>query len=168
MGGMKEYQKGYDAGYTTGPSRMPRTFAEAVGYSAGQARRERERRPRQEAGGGGGGGGEAGGIGPLGLVVLVVAAASLVGLVLMALGVSVFKAIYPAAGVVGLLLTPRVRKGLGVLTPVYVGAMIGLLVGCVELAIASPELNVYNLRMFIVAGGIVGGVAIPILAMRKK
>lgn len=165
MGGMKEYQKGYDAGYTTGPSRMPRTFAEAVGYSAGQARRERERRPRQEAGGGGG---EAGGIGPLGLVVLVVAAASLVGLVLMALGVSVFKAIYPAAGVVGLLLTPRVRKGLGVLTPVYVGAMIGLLVGCVELAIASPELNVYNLRMFIVAGGIVGGVAIPILAMRKK
>ncbi|KAA0214531.1 MAG: hypothetical protein DYG94_10375 [Leptolyngbya sp. PLA3] len=164
MGGMKEYNKGYQAGYTTGPSRLPRTFGESVGYNAGRAQREKERQARQ----GTDGAAEPGASG-IPLLALLVFAGLLVGVMLLLLiGSSLFKLCYPAVGVVGLILTPRVKRVLGILTPMYIGALIGLLLGCIDLALSSPELNFYNLKMFVFVGTMLGAIGIPFAARRKK
>lgn len=163
MGGMKEYNKGYQAGYTTGPSRLPKTFGESVGYNAGRAQRQREMRSSEGADG------AAAGVSGVPLFALLVFAGLLVaGMLLVVIGSPILKLFYPVAGVIGLILTGRVKRVLGIVTPMYVGALIGLLLGCVDLALSSPELNFYNLQMFIFVGAMLGAIGIPFAARRKK
>lgn len=166
MGGMKDYNKGFQSGYTTGPSRLPRTFAESVGYNAGRAQRERERTRNGSIAEGAEAGAAGGGL-PV-IALLIVGGLLLLGMLLVIPGSPVLKLFYPAAAVVGLVLTPRVRRVLRVGTPVYIGALLGVLVGCIDLALSSPELNLFNLMSFIFVGGMVGALAIPFALLRKK
>lgn len=165
MSGMNEYNKGYKSGYGSAPPRIPRTFVESVGHDAGRAQREREQSVRQSANSGG----AAPGINPVVLRFLLIFAALLVlGMIMVLVGPALIKLFYPAVAIVGLIMTPRVKRALGPVTPVYIGALVGMLLGCFDLAITSAKLNLYNLWIFIFVGGMLGCIGIPIALLRKK
>lgn len=165
MSGMKEYNKGYQSGYGMGPSRIPKTFAESVGHDAGKAQRDRERGMHQSSGQGGADAGVSSGTAR---VLLIIAAVLVLGMALVLLGPVLIKLFYPTAAIVGLVLTPRVKRTLGVGTPIYIGALIGMLLGCIDLALSSPQLNLYNLWMFIFVGAMLGSIGVPIALLRQK
>jgi hypothetical protein len=160
MSGMKDYMKGEQEGYSTGPKGMPKSFSEAMGQSAGEARRRQE----MQRSGGGGGGPEYVGGGVSGRTLLILAVIPLALLMLLI----PFAVVYPITAVVGLVMTGRVRRVLGIATPIYVGALVGMLLGSIELALSSSQLNLYNLMIFIFAGAMLGAIAVPFALLRKK
>lgn len=165
MSGMNDYNKGYKSGYGSSMPRIPKTFAESVGHDAGKAQREREQGRRQSVGQGS----AEPSISPGALrLLLIVAAVLVLGMALVLLGPVLIKLLYPAVAIVGLIMTPRAKRTLGVGTPIYIGALIGMLLGCIDLAFSSSQLNLYNLWIFIFVGAMLGTIGVPIAVLRQK
>lgn len=166
MGSHRDYNKGYQSGRGIGRPRIPTNFAESVGYHAGQAQRDREMGPRpggvSDAGGGVGTGSRAV------LFLLIIAGLLTLGMLVLVIGPHLIKLLYPALAIFGLIKARAMKRRLGAMTPIYIGALIGMLLGCFELAISSSKLNLHNLWVFIFAGGLIGSIGVPFAVARMK
>lgn len=185
MGGMKDYNRGFNAGYNPiGSGRIPRNFTEMVGQQAGRAARERQqppppaqRAPAPTPGAPAVPQGQARPMtcredasprarlgGGLGLVIV-----GLVGIALLLPGGTGKKLIVMLAAAAALTQTARVARALGPWTPIYAGTLIGLLLGCIELLITGARFGLYNLWIFLFLGAGIGALGVPLaLARRAK
>ena len=166
MGSHREYNKGYQSGRGIGRPRIPTNFAESVGYNAGQAQRDREMgaRPGDESGAGAGVGTGSRAV----FFLLMIAGLLTLGMLLVVIGPHLIKLLYPAIAILGLVKTRAVKRRLGVLTPIYIGALIGMLLGCIDLALSSSRLNLHNLWIFLFVGGMIGSIGVPFAIARSK
>lgn len=166
MGDHKDYMRGEQEGYSGMSRGLPKTFAESVGRSAGESRRQREMELRQ-----GSGEDTAAGeamspfayLASSGAIVFVV----LLLLVAFAKGI-VVKLIVAGVAVAALFNAGRVRQRLGKGTPIYVGLMIGLLLGCFESIATGARLNLFNLSTFLLLGATFGSVPALIAHFRRR
>jgi hypothetical protein len=165
MGSHREYNKGYQSGRGFGRPRIPTNFAESVGYNAGRAQREREMGARHD---GELSPSESVGSGSRVVYFLLILAGLLtLGMLLILIGPHLIKLLYPGVAIFGLIKLRSVKRRLGVFTPIYLGALIGMLLGCFELAISSSQLNLNNLLIFLFAGGMIGSIGVPISLARS-
>lgn len=184
MGGMKDYNRGFNSGYNPiGSGRIPRNFAEMVGQQAGRAARERQqpppaqRAPEPPPGGPPVPRGQpspmtyredgpprAGMGARLSLVVV-----GLAGIALLLPSGTGKKLVVMLAAAAALTQTARVARVLGPWTPVYSGVLIGLLLGCIELLATGGRFSLYNLWIFLFLGAALGALGVPFaLARRAK
>lgn len=163
MGDHKDYMRGEQEGYSGMSRGLPKTFAESVGRAAGESRRQRERELQNDAGAGGAATSPFDFLASLVLVVGVL----LVVLVALAQGI-VVKLIVAGVVVAALFAVPRVRPRLGKGTPIYVGVLIGLLLGCLESIATGADLNLFNLSTFLFLGATFGSVPALIAFVRRR
>lgn len=166
MGDHKDYMRGEQEGYSGMSRGLPKNFAESVGRAAGESRRQRELERRR----GTSEGTEAGeAMSPFaylassGAVVFVL----LLLLVAFAKGI-VVKLIVAGFAVAALFSVSRIRPRLGKLTPIYVGLLIGLLLGCLESIATGARLNLFNLSTFLFLGATFGSVPALIAVLRRR
>ncbi len=136
-------------------SRMPRTMAEAMGQAQGEAERRRARQTHAPAGEPTGGG----------FLVFLVFGVLAVGLIA---GIALSPLLFSAIAVVGLFLVGRVKRVLGVATSVYVGVLLGVLLGSIELLMRGSRVNLFNLATIMMLGGMLGALWIPIAVIRRR
>ena len=137
-------------------TRMPRNAAEAMGQVTGEAERRRITENHNWGRSDGSG---------ADFALAVVAGILVLGLIG---GATLTPLIYPALAIAGLATVGFVKRRLGLLTPVYVGVLVGILLGSAELLITGARVNLFNLTTFMFLGGTVGAIAIPVMAARRR
>lgn len=148
MSGMKDFQRGEQAGYS-GFSKGPAgSAAERMGRASGEARRDWEQ-------GLGSNDGRLVSAVPLKLGVLILGMAVLIGFAVVS-GRSVSTALVLVALLMGIMLTGALRRVLRFTTPVYLGAMVGLFLGCLRLFMTDAPLRVENLIVYPLLGAVLG------------
>lgn len=166
MGNGEDYKKGYKSGYGIGRPGIPTNFGQMVGHNEGKAQRERELAARST---GNAGANVSSGVGTRGVLLLLAGAGILtLGVLLIVLGPTLIKLLFPLVAIVGLVKTKSLKRHLGPATPIYIGALVGMLLGCIELAITSSQLRLSNLMIFIFAGAFIGSFGVPIVLAREK
>ncbi len=166
MSDFKDYMRSEQEGYSGMSRGLPKTFAESVGRAAGESRRQREMEPRNGAG-------EEAADGPATSPLAFLLSASTGVCVLLVLLVAfskgiVFKLLVAGVAVAALFTARRIRARLGKLTPIYVGLMIGLLLGCLESITTGARLSLFNLSTFLLLGATFGSVPVLIAFVRQR
>lgn len=148
MSWMKDFNRGEQAGYTGFNTAPAKNGAERMGRASGESKRDWERRQGSSDGG-------TGGAIPFKFALLIVAAVVLVGFAL-ASGRSVSTALVLVAILMGIMLTGVLRRVLRIATPVYLGAMVGLFLGCLRLFMTDASLRLENLIAYPLLGAVIG------------
>ncbi len=157
--GFEDHQRGVRDGYAGLPTAAPKNASEAIGRTEGQNQRfaDDERLRTASAGY---------------ASAQLPARSALVGLGLLVawlLGVRILVLLLLAAGLLGLAVTPWLRRLLRQATPVYLGAMLGVCMSAVSLMFSSAPLIADNIVIFPGLGAVAGAAfAIVRLLIRRR
>lgn len=162
MGSGSDFNRGHQAGYSGMVKAPARNAAEAMGRSSGQNQREWEYQQGRK----GSGGYDSALISPK-LLVLVLVGLVPVGIAL-ASHRSVGWALVFTITLLALGLSWRVRRLLGMVAPVLIGGLLGLVLGALRLFVTDGVFSMENVLIYPLLGGIFGVLLMLVLKRRTR
>ena len=155
--GFEDHQRGVRDGYSSLPITPAKNAAEAMGRAEGQNQRlADDARLRQAS--------EDSSYEPLPVHFVLFGLGLLVAWLM---GVRLMVVLLLAGGLLGLALTPRLRWLLRRVTPIYIGAMLGVCMSAVSLMFNSAPLIADNLVIFPSLGAVAGGVFVLLRFLKR-
>lgn len=161
MGSGSDFNRGHQAAYSGMVKAPARNAAEALGRSSGQHQRDREHQQALK--------GAQGYDHPLISAKLLIL--GLIGLVPVGIALtshrSVGGAVVLTITLLALGLSWRLRRFLGMVAPVIIGALLGLLLGVLRLFVTGGSMTMNNLFIYPFIGAVLGVLAMLVLMRRS-